>query len=137
MKHLKTFESFSINETMDMMTLPVDPISGSIDVYSEVFKSIGNKINDIVNPLKRVALSDVVKIKGFMIKTFGTTSPKLSKENEPVIYNAIKSDSDKSIFDYFSKKLGDFGYSLTELVSRFMKDSYTLERISKNSRQSA
>ena len=81
MKHLKTFESFSINETMDMMTLPVDPISGSIDVYSEVFKSIGNKINDIVNPLKRVALSDVVKIKGFMIKTFGTTSPKLSKEN--------------------------------------------------------
>ena len=51
MKHLKTFESFSINETMDMMTLPVDPIPGSIDVYSEVFKSIGYKINDIVNPL--------------------------------------------------------------------------------------
>jgi hypothetical protein len=50
------------------------------------------------------------------------------------IYNAIKSDSDKSIFGYFSKKLGDFGYSLTELVSRFMKDSYTLERISKNSK---
>lgn len=81
MKHLKTFESFSINETMDMMTLPVDPIPGSIDVYSEVFKSIGYKINDIVNPLKRVSLSDVVKIKDFMIKTFRTTSPELSKEN--------------------------------------------------------
>ena len=81
MKHLKTFESFSINETMDMMTLPVDPIPGSIDVYSEVFKSIGHKINDIVNPLKRVSLSDVVKIKDFMIKTFRTTSPELSKEN--------------------------------------------------------
>ena len=81
MKHLKTFESFSINETMDMMTLPVDPIPGSIDVYSEVFKSIGYKINDIVNPLKRVALSDAVKIKDFMIKTFRTTSPELSKEN--------------------------------------------------------
>lgn len=81
MKHLKTFESFSINETMDMMTLPVDPIPGSIDVYSKIFKSIGYKINDIVNPLKRVALSDVVKIKDFMIKTFRTTSPELSKEN--------------------------------------------------------
>ena len=50
------------------------------------------------------------------------------------IYNAIKSDSDKNIFDYFSKKLKDFGYSLVELVTRFMMDSYTLERISKNSK---
>jgi hypothetical protein len=49
------------------------------------------------------------------------------------IYNAIKSDSDKSIFGYFSKKLKDFGYSLTELVSRFMKDTYNLIRMSKNS----
>ena len=49
------------------------------------------------------------------------------------IYNSIKSDSDKSIFNYFSKKLKDFGYSLSEFVSRFKEDNYDLVRLSKNS----
>ena len=93
MKHLKKFESFSINETMDMMTLPVDPIKGSTDVYNEVFKSIGHKINDIVNPLKRTSISEVVKIKDFMIKTFGTTSPELSKENVEKLNKVLGLDS--------------------------------------------
>jgi hypothetical protein len=93
MKYLKTFESFSINETMDMMTLPVDPIPGSLDVYSEVFKSIGNKINDIVNSLKRTSYQDVIKIKDFMISTFGTTIPELSKENVEKLNKVIGLDS--------------------------------------------
>ena len=34
MKHLRTYESFSINEElMDMMTMPVDPIKGAAQVY--------------------------------------------------------------------------------------------------------
>ncbi len=93
MKHLTTFESFSINETMDMMTLPVDPIPGSVDVYSDVFHSIGNKINDIVNPLKKANPLDVIKIKDFMIKTFGTTTPELSKENVDKMCKVLKLDS--------------------------------------------
>lgn len=93
MKYLKEFESFSINETMDMMTLPVDPIPGTIDVYREVFKSIGNKINDLIFSLKRTSLEDVVKIKNFMIKTFGTTSPELSKRNVDKLYKTLGLDS--------------------------------------------
>lgn len=37
MRYLKTFESFNINETMDMMTMPVDPIAGAADVYSDIY----------------------------------------------------------------------------------------------------
>lgn len=36
MKYISTYESFSVNETLDMFTLPVDPIPGMKDVISDV-----------------------------------------------------------------------------------------------------
>ena len=81
MKHIKTFESFNINETMDMMTMPVDPIVGAADVYSDIADAIGNKIGEITNALKKAASPEVDKIKAFMLKTFGTTTPEFNEEN--------------------------------------------------------
>ena len=81
MKYIKKFESFNVNETMDMMTLPVDPIAGSADVYSDIADAIGNKIGEITNSLKKEAAPDVSKFKDFMIKNFGTSTPEFSKEN--------------------------------------------------------
>jgi hypothetical protein len=89
MKHLKTFESFSVNETMDMMTMPVDPIAGAADVYKDITDAIGNKISDITKSLKEVALPEVSKIKDFMIKTFGTTTPELTEENAQKLYDVL------------------------------------------------
>ncbi len=89
MKHLKTFESFSVNETMDMMTMPVDPIAGAADVYKDITDAIGNKISDITKSLKEAALPEVSKIKDFMIKTFGTTTPELTEENAQKLYDAL------------------------------------------------
>ena len=40
MKHLKTFENFNINETMDMMFMPVDPIAKMGDIYSDFYKEM-------------------------------------------------------------------------------------------------
>ena len=53
MRYIKTYESFNINETMDMMTMPVDPIAGAADVYSDIAKAIGNKIDEITKLLKK------------------------------------------------------------------------------------
>ena len=36
MKYISTYASFSVNETMDMFTLPVDPIPGMKDVISDI-----------------------------------------------------------------------------------------------------
>jgi hypothetical protein len=89
MKHIKTFESFNINETMDMMTMPVDPIAGAADVYSDIADAIGNKIGEITNALKKAAAPEVAKIKAFMLKTFGTTTPEFNEENAEKLYKVL------------------------------------------------
>lgn len=89
MKHIKTFESFNINETMDMMTMPVDPIAGAADVYSDIADAIGNKIGEITNALKKAASPEVDKIKAFMLKTFGTTTPEFNEENAEKLYKVL------------------------------------------------
>jgi hypothetical protein len=89
MKYIKTFESFNINETMDMMTMPVDPIAGAADVYSDIADAIGNKISEITNALKKAAAPEVAKIKDFMLKTFGTTSPELNEKNAKKLFDIL------------------------------------------------
>lgn len=95
MRYLKTFESFNINETLDMMTMPVDPIAGASDVYSDIAKAIGNKIGEITTSLKKATAPEVAKIKDFMMKNFGTTTPELNVENAEKLYKLLGLDSIK------------------------------------------
>lgn len=62
MKYIKTYESFNVNETLDMMTMPVDPIAGAADVYTDVAKYLGNKFNQAVTKVEEAAESVVEKI---------------------------------------------------------------------------
>jgi hypothetical protein len=59
MKYISTYESFCVNETMDMFTLPVDPIPGIKDVISDIgewFTQTGeflwNKLTSFIDWLK-------------------------------------------------------------------------------------
>lgn len=92
MKHLKTFESFSVNETQDMMFMPVDPIIGAADMYNDIYKSIKDSIvqptvewlnkkeDAFLNSIKP-SNESLKKIYDFMMKNFGTISPDLNSEN--------------------------------------------------------
>lgn len=51
MKYIKTYESFNVNETLDMFTLPVDPITGAAGVYKEIANFIKTKMTDLVKYL--------------------------------------------------------------------------------------
>lgn len=62
MKYIKTYESFKTNETMDMMTMPVDPIKGAADVYSDVAKYLGNKFTEATTKVEEAAQSVVEEI---------------------------------------------------------------------------
>lgn len=46
MKYIKTFERFSVNETMDMFMMPVDPTSGSLDALSDIGHGLKDMITD-------------------------------------------------------------------------------------------
>lgn len=98
MKHLKTFESYSVNETMDMMTMPVDPIAGAADVYKEIGKAIGNKVSELSNSLKKAAMPEVQKIKSYLFDLYGTTVPAFTKENAEILYKSLGLDSVKEGF---------------------------------------
>lgn len=51
MKYIKTYESFKTNETLDMFTMPVDPIAGAADVYGDIWNYLKDKASDIVKIL--------------------------------------------------------------------------------------
>jgi hypothetical protein len=92
MKYIKTFESYSVNETQDMMFMPVDPIKGAADMYNDIYKSIKDSIvqptlewlnekgDDILNSIKP-SNESLKKIHDFMMKNFGTISPDLNSKN--------------------------------------------------------
>jgi hypothetical protein len=66
MRYLKTFESFNINETMDMMTMPVDPIAGAADLYSDIYDEaksyLKDKFNQFEDKLEQAIESALPKI---------------------------------------------------------------------------
>ena len=92
MKYIKTFESYSVNETQDMMFMPVDPIKGTSDMYNDIYKSIKDSIvqptiewlnekeEDILKSIKP-SNESLKKIHDFMMKNFGTISPDLNSKN--------------------------------------------------------
>ncbi len=101
MRYIKTYESFNVNETMDMFTLPVDPIKGAADVYKDIYNSIKDtaikpvlewledKGYDLLESIKP-SKESVKKIYDFMMKTFGTISPDLNSETVSKMIDALK-----------------------------------------------
>lgn len=68
MKYVKNFERFKVNETLDMFTLPVDPIPGMKDVMSDIGKwftetgeFIWNKITGLIDWCKKVLNKEELK----------------------------------------------------------------------------
>jgi hypothetical protein len=68
MRYVKTFENFKTNETLDMFTLPVDPIPGMKDVmsdigqwFSETGEIIWNKITGFIDWCKKILNKEDLK----------------------------------------------------------------------------
>ena len=68
MKYVKTFESFKVNETLDMFTLPVDPIPGMEDVmsdisqwFSETGELVWSKLTEFIEWCKKILNRETLK----------------------------------------------------------------------------
>lgn len=90
MRYLKTFESFNVNETMDMMFMPVDPIAGAADLYRDIYDEaksyLKDKFNQFEDKLEQAVDSILPKIDGKKVmesieKYFGKDPLSLTTED--------------------------------------------------------
>jgi hypothetical protein len=88
MKHIKTYESFSINETMDMMFMPVDPVKASSGLYSDFYKQIKSKVNDFFSAIKKEG-KETKEAFDLVVKA-SKDEIELSKEQKQQIYDQLK-----------------------------------------------
>lgn len=71
MRYIKTYEKFNVNETLDMFTMPVDPIKGAADVYGDIWNSMKEYatkgvefLEDVLDKCKDIftKIADVLKV---------------------------------------------------------------------------
>lgn len=125
MKYVKTFESFNLNETLDMFTLPVDPTPGSEDVLSDISQWVSetgefiwNKINEFIDWCKKILNKE--NLKEYFSKLFEAIGELskiqlnrasnlfFSKDYHDVEWNDINLDNVKNLYSKISNSVKDF-----------------------------
>ena len=122
MKYIKTYESFSVNETMDMMFMPVDPIAKMGDVYSGFYKEIKSKIKSFFDAIKKEG--DETKEAFDLVVKASKGEIELTEDQKNKIWTQLK-DVFKTIGLTASSILP--GGSLVFFLIKFLKaEKYTL-----------
>jgi hypothetical protein len=125
MKYVKTFESFNLNETLDMFTLPVDPTPGSEDVLSDISQWVSetgefiwNKINEFIDWCKKILNKE--NLKEYFSKLFEAIGELskiqlnrasnlfFSKDYHDVEWNDINLDNVKNLYSKISNSVKEF-----------------------------
>jgi hypothetical protein len=125
MNYVKKFENFNVNETLDMFTLPVDPIPGSEDVlsdisqwFSETGEFIWNKINEFIDWCKKILNKE--NLKEYFSKLFEAIGELskiqlnrasnlfFSKDYHDVEWNDINLDNVKNLYSKISNSVKEF-----------------------------
>ena len=105
-RHIKPFDLWlaenAIDETMDMMTMPVDPIKGAADVYRDVAKALGSKFKEATLKID-VAVESTVK-------ELGSKAAQVLKSIE----HYFGAPSDKLTYDMIVAKLESSNESLVD-----------------------
>jgi hypothetical protein len=125
MNYVKKFENFNVNETLDMFTLPVDPIPGSEDVlsdisqwFSETGEFIWNKINEFIDWCNKILNKE--NLKEYFSKLFEAIGELskiqlnrasnlfFSKDYHDVEWNDINLDNVKNLYSKISNSVKEF-----------------------------
>lgn len=103
MKYIKTFESFKLNETQDMMFMPVDPIKGAAEVYSDIADALGGKFHEALDKVEEVAEAVVEKIGGKASEVLSSVERFFGIPAEELTYDAIVAKLEKSNESFVDK----------------------------------
>lgn len=111
MKHIKTFESFKLNEGQDMMFMPVDPMKGVAETYSDIAKALGGKFKEAIDKVEEVSDRVVEEIE----EIEGDISDILTSVEKFFGINAKDLTYDKII----SKLKSEFGNSNESFIDKY------------------
>lgn len=125
MKYVKTFDSFNVNETLDMFTFPVDPVPGVEDVISDISEWVSetgefvwSKINDFIDWCKKILNKE--NLKEYFSKLFEAIGELskiqlnrasnlfFSKDYHDVEWNDINLSSVKNLYSKISGGIKEF-----------------------------
>ena len=125
MKYVKTFDSFKVNETLDMFTLPVDPVPGLEDVLSDISQWVSetgefiwSKLTSFIDWCKKVLNKE--NLKEYFSKLFEAigelskiqlnraTNLFFSKDYHDVEWNDISLDNVKNLYSKVSDGIKTF-----------------------------
>jgi hypothetical protein len=125
MKYVKTFESFNLNETLDMFTLPVDPTPGSEDFLSDISQWVSetgefiwSKLTGFIDWCKKILNKE--NLKEYFSKLFEAIGELskiqlnrasnlfFSKDYHDVEWNDINLDNVKNLYSKISNSVKEF-----------------------------
>ena len=125
MKYISTYESFSVNETMDMFTLPVDPIPGMKDVISDIgqwFTQTGeflwNKLTSFIDWIKsKISIPGIKEYFSHLFEAIGelskiqlnkVTNLFFDKEYTKVEWSDLNATTVKNLYQKITTSIKEF-----------------------------
>lgn len=89
MRNLKTYETYSMNETMDMMFFPVDVIAGQKEVYADLMAGLKSKFSEFVDGGTQVIDETVKKSGGKASQALSNAQKFFGKPAESISYDDV------------------------------------------------
>jgi hypothetical protein len=125
MKYISTYESFCVNETLDMFTLPVDPIPGIKDVLSDIgqwFTETGeflwNKLTSFIDWIKsKISIPGIKEYFSQLFEAIGelskiqlnrVTNLFFDKDYTKVEWSDLNASTIKNLYGKITTSIKDF-----------------------------
>ena len=89
MRNLKTYESYSVNETQDMMFFPVDVIAGQKEVYADLMDGLRGKFAEFVDNGTQVIDETIKKSGGRASEALRNAQKFFGKPAESISYDDV------------------------------------------------
>ena len=89
MRNIKSYETYSLNETMDMMFFPVDVIAGQREVYDNLIAGMKNKFSEFVDGGTQVIDETVKEARGKASQALSNAEKFFGKSAEKITYDDV------------------------------------------------
>lgn len=109
MRNIKSYETYSLNETMDMMFFPVDVIAGQREVYDNLIAGMKNKFSEFIDGGTQVIDETVKEARGKASQALSNAEKFFGKSAEKITYDDVIASIEKGGIAEAESDGGRFG----------------------------